>query len=130
MGVKDVGTTERFYQAEKDLRANIPYSKNLKNKQKAIFLDRDGTINKYKGFITDIKDIELLPTSSAAIKKINESGYLAIIISNQPVVARGECTFREVNEMFDKIETLIGKDGAYIDGIYYCPHHPKSGFIG
>ena len=128
--VKDAGTTERFSQAEKDLDANLPFDKNIKNKQKAIFLDRDGTINKYKDFITDIRDIELLPTVATAIKKINESGYLAIIVSNQPVVARGECTFDEVNEMFDKIETLLGKDGAYIDGVYYCPHHPKSGFIG
>ena len=128
--VKDVGTAERFINAEKDLKNGIVAAKNLKNKQKAIFLDRDGTINKYKGFIKNIDDIELLPFVSQAIKKINASGYLAIIVSNQPVVARGDCTFGQVNKMFDKIETLLGKDGAYIDGVYYCPHHPHSGFLG
>ena len=128
--VKDVGTMERFSAAEKNLKSGVVAAKNSENKQKAIFLDRDGTINKYKGFIRDINDIELLPNVPDAIKKINASGYLAIIVSNQPVIARGECTFDEVNAMFDKIETLLGKNGAYIDGIYYCPHHPHFGFDG
>lgn len=128
--VKDVGTVERFAAAEKDLKNGVVAAKNSENKQKAIFLDRDGTINKYKGFITDINDVELLPFVSDAIKKINASGYLAIIVSNQPVIARGECSFDQVNAMFDKIETLLGKNGAYIDGIYYCPHHPHSGYDG
>ena len=128
--VKDVGTPDRFSATENDLKNGVVSAKNSENKQKAIFLDRDGTINKYKGFITDINEIELLPNVPEAIKKINASGYLAIIVSNQPVIARGECTFHEVNAMFDKIETLLGKSGAYIDGIYYCPHHPHSGYDG
>ena len=76
------------------------------------------------------KDIELLPTVTDAIKKINESEYLAIIVSNQPVIARGEASKDDVDECFKKIETLLGEKGAYIDGIYYCPHHPHSGFLG
>lgn len=128
--VKDVGTPERFTAAEKDLKNGVVAAKNTENKQKAIFLDRDGTINEYKGFISDIDDINLLPHVADAIKKINSSEYLAIIVSNQPVIARGECSFDEVNAMFDKIETLLGQQGAYIDGIYYCPHHPHSGFVG
>ena len=128
--VKDVGTTDRFATAEKDLKSGVVATKNSEKKQKAIFLDRDGTINKYKGFISDVNDIELLPQVTDAIKKINSSEYLAIIVSNQPVIARGECSFEDVNAMFDKIETLLGKSGAYIDGIYYCPHHPHSGYEG
>ncbi len=128
--VKDVGTEERFFATEKDLKRGVVSAKNLANKQKAIFLDRDGTINAYKGFISDINDVELLPHVTEAIKKINSSGYLAIVVSNQPVIARGECSFDTVNAMFDKIETLLGEKGAYLDGIYYCPHHPHSGFIG
>ena len=128
--VKDVGTEERFFSAEKDIKNGVVSAKNLVNKQKAIFLDRDGTINVYKGFISDVNDVELLPQVAQAIKKINSSGYLAIVVSNQPVIARGECSFETVNAMFDKIETLLGKEGAYLDGIYYCPHHPHSGFEG
>ena len=128
--VKDVGTPERFFSAEKDLFSGKVAARNLKNKQKAIFLDRDGTLNVYKGFIKNAEDIELLPNVTEAIKLINESGYLAIIISNQPVVARGDCSYKDVDECFFKIETLLGKEGAFIDGIYYCPHHPDSGFEG
>ena len=95
-----------------------------------IFLDRDGTINKYVGFLRNIDDFELLPTVAEAIKQINRSGYLAIVVTNQPVIARGEVTFAELNEIHNKMETLLGAEGAYLDGIYFCPHHPDSGFEG
>ena len=100
------------------------------NKQKAIFLDRDGTINKYVGFLRDINEFELLPGVADAIRRINNSGYLTIVITNQPVIARGEVTLEELAEIHRKMETLLGAEGAYLDGIYYCPHHPKRGFVG
>ena len=128
--IKDAGTPERFSKAEGDIAAGIVSARNLKNRQKAVFLDRDGTLNVYKGFISKAADIELVPGAAQAVKIINDSGYLAVIVSNQPVIARGEATFSEVNRQFDKIETLLGAEGAYIDGIYYCPHHPHSGFKG
>ena len=101
--------------------------KNLKNKQKAVFLDRDGTINKYVGFLRNIDEFELLPGVSEAIRMINTSGYLAIVVTNQPVIARGEVTFEELDNIHCKMETLLGKEGAYIDGLYFCPHHPHKG---
>lgn len=67
---------------------------------------------------------------SEAIKKINASGYLAIVVTNQPVIARGEVTFQELEEIHNKMETLLGKEGAYLDAIYYCPHHPHKGYEG
>lgn len=128
--VKDMGTPERYYAVCEDFKAGRVQSKNLSNKQKAIFLDRDGTINKYVGFLREIEQFELLPNTSEAIKKINNSGYLAIVVTNQPVVARGEVTFEQLNQIHNKMETLLGKDGAYLDGIYFCPHHPHKGFEG
>lgn len=128
--VKDMGTPERFHGVEKDFINGIVQSKNLKNKQKAIFLDRDGTINKYVGFLRNIDEFELLPGVEEAIKKINESGYLAIVVTNQPVIARGEVTVEELNEIHKKLETELGYKGAYIDGLYYCPHHPHKGYEG
>ena len=128
--IKDVGTADRFEKASKEIVLGLPKKKNLKNKQKAIFLDRDGTINAYRGFIKSAEDISLLPTVIQAIGKINSSEYLAIIVSNQPVIARGDATFEQVDEMFNKIETILGKSGVYVDGVYYCPHHPHSGFEG
>ncbi|MBN2920589.1 MAG: HAD-IIIA family hydrolase [Lactobacillus sp.] len=128
--VKDMGTPERYYAVCEDFKAGRVQSKNLSNKQKAIFLDRDGTINKYVGFLREINQFELLPNVTKAIKKINDSGYLAIVVTNQPVIARGEVTFELLNEIHNKMETLLGNDGAYLDGIYYCPHHPHKGFEG
>ena len=128
--VKDMGTPERFHQVEADFRNGVVQGKNLKNKQKAIFLDRDGTINKYVGFLRKIDDFELIDGVSEAIKLINQSGYLAIVVTNQPVIARGEVSWDELHEIHRKMETLLGKDAAYIDGMYICPHHPDKGFEG
>jgi D-glycero-D-manno-heptose 1,7-bisphosphate phosphatase len=128
--VKDMGTPERYQAVCNDYRLGIVQTKNLKNKQKAIFLDRDGTINKYVGFLTDINQFELLPGTAEAIKKINSSGYLAIVVTNQPVIARGEVTFEELAEIHNKMQTLLGNEGAYLDAVYFCPHHPDKGFPG
>lgn len=128
--VKDMGTPDRYYSVCEEFKAGRVASKNLKNKQKAVFLDRDGTINKYVGFLRDIDEFELLPGVAEAIKKINVSGYLCIVVTNQPVIARGEVTVGQLEEIHNKMETLLGQEGAYIDGLYYCPHHPHKGYEG
>ena len=127
---KDMGTPERYRRVQEDYNSGICDAKNLANKQKAIFLDRDGTINEYVGFLRKEEDFRLIPGVSEAIKRINNSGYLAIVVTNQPVIARGEVTEEELEEIHKKMETLLGLDGAYIDDIYYCPHHPDKGFEG
>ena len=128
--VKDMGTPKRYYSVVSDFKAGIVQSKNLKNKQKAVFLDRDGTINKYVGFLRDIDQFELIKGVAEAIKRINASGCLCIVVTNQPVIARGEVTVPQLEEIHNKMETLLGLEGAYIDGLYYCPHHPHKGFEG
>lgn len=128
--VKDIGTPERLQKVEKDYRNGVCEKRNLKHKQKAIFLDRDGTINKHVGFLKQPNQVELENGVSEAIKKINESEYLAIVISNQPVIARGECSFETLEAIHNRLYTLLGREGAYIDGLYYCPHHPDSGYEG
>lgn len=128
--VRDIGTPDRYYLAINDFESGIIAKKNLQKKQKAIFLDRDGTINKNVGFLTKIDDFELIEGVAEAIKLINNSEYLAIVITNQPVIARGEISLLELREIHDKMETLLGEKGAYIDALYYCPHHPDRGFEG
>lgn len=128
--VKDMGTPDRYEAVCRDFKNGTVKAKNLKQKQKAVFLDRDGTINKYVGFLRNIDDLELIDGASDAIKAINSSGYLAIVVTNQPVVARGEVSVKELNEIHNKLETLLGFRGAYLDGIYYCPHHPHKGYEG
>lgn len=128
--LKDMGTPDRYESVCRDFKEGRIKAKNLQHKQKAIFLDRDGTINKYVGFLRNIDDFELLPGVAEAIREINESGYLAIVVTNQPVVARGEVSFSELEQIHDKMETLLGEKGAYLNAIYYCPHHPDKGFPG
>lgn len=128
--IKDMGTPDRFYETEKDIESGKVHARNLKNKQKAIFLDRDGTINKMVGFVTKPEQFELIEGTAEAIKAINKSGYLAIVVTNQPVIARGDCTFEELQTIHDKMETELGKAGAFVDAIYVCPHHTDKGFEG
>lgn len=128
--IKDMGTPDRFYETEKDIESGKVHARNLKNKQKAIFLDRDGTINKMVGFVTKPEQFELIEGAAEAIKAINKSGYLAIVVTNQPVIARGDCTFEELQTIHDKMETALGKVGAFVDAIYVCPHHTDKGFEG
>lgn len=128
--IKDMGTPDRYYEVEKDIESGKVKARNLSQKQKAIFLDRDGVINKHIGFLRKSEDFELVPGAIEGIKTINKSGYLAIVVTNQPVIARGECTFEELQKIHDKMETELGKEGAFVDAIYICPHHKDKGFEG
>ncbi|MDO4488403.1 MAG: HAD-IIIA family hydrolase [Eubacteriales bacterium] len=128
--VKDMGTPERFNQVADDIKKGIVSARNLKNKQRAVFLDRDGVLNREVGFCNNTEEFELLPWTASNIRKINRSGYLAVVVTNQPVIARGEMSLEELSRMHKKLETELGKEGAYLDAIYFCPHHPDSGFEG
>jgi len=128
--VKDMGTPERYLSICEDFIAGRVKRKSLQNKQKAVFIDRDGTINKYVGFLRRIDEFELIDDVVEAIKIINSSEYLAIVVTNQPVIARGEVSFKELTEIHQKMETLLGHEGAYLDAIYFCPHHPHKGCKG
>jgi D,D-heptose 1,7-bisphosphate phosphatase len=128
--IKDMGTPDRYYEVENDIKQGKVKARNLQHKQKAVFLDRDGTINQYVGFLTTAEQFDLIPQVADAIKRINQSGRLAIVVTNQPVIARGECSWDELQHIHQKMETELGKCGAYLDGIYVCPHHPDKGFAG
>ncbi|MCI8400768.1 MAG: HAD-IIIA family hydrolase [Lachnospiraceae bacterium] len=126
--VKDAGTVERFRTVCREQAAGIWNQKKLSNRQKCIFLDRDGTINRYDGLISREEQLELLPCAAEAIRRINESGCLAIVITNQPVVARGMCSIEDVKRIHKKMEVLLGREGAYLDDMAFCPHHPDKGY--
>ena len=89
--------------------------------KKAFFIDRDGTINKYIPYITNINDFEIMDGVSRAIRMINYSEWLAIVVTNQPQVAKGLLTNTEVDAMHEKMTNLLNINGAKLDGIYYCP---------
>lgn len=128
--VKDMGTPARYREVNEDTAAGRVVARRLSRPQKAVFLDRDGTINIYKGLITNAEAIELIDGAADAIRTINRSGYLAVVITNQPVIARGDCTPEDLEDIHRRLEELLGEHGAYLDAVYFCPHHPDSGFPG
>ena len=90
----------------------------------AVFLDRDGTINEERGHIQTPQDLVLLSGAASAIGRLNESQYLTVVVTNQSVIARGKCTEANMDVIHDRLQSLIGEYGAYINQIYYCPHYP------
>lgn len=127
--IKDIGTIERLGKVSRDIMSGKVKRFSKRYKRPAIFIDRDGTIVKDVDLLHRVEDLELLPFSAAAIKKINDSDYLSFLITNQPVIARNLCDISMVAQIHNKLETLIGRKGAYLNDIYFCPHHPDKGYL-
>ena len=99
----------------------------MRGKNKAVFLDRDGTINEEVEYLSDLKKFKLLPEVAPAIKLLNEHGFKVIVITNQAGVARGYFGEDKVKEIHQEMKRQLREKDAYLDGIYYCPHHPTEG---
>lgn len=99
----------------------------MKEKKGAVFLDRDGTIIEDRDYLSDPKDIKLIPGSVKAVRSINNMGFKAIVVTNQSGVARGYFQEKNIAEVHEKLKELFNKEGAQIDAFYYCPHHPTAG---
>ncbi|MCX6237756.1 MAG: HAD-IIIA family hydrolase [Bacteroidia bacterium] len=128
--IKDCGTPARIDKVCNDFESGRIARSVLSHLQKAVFLDRDGTINREVDQLNLVDQFELLPGVEQAIKLLNRSEYRVCVVTNQPVIARGECSRENLNQIHNKLETLLGQEGAFIDRIYYCPHHPDKGFSG
>lgn len=126
--IKDMGTPDRYYAVCEDVRSGKVTRLNRVYARSAIFLDRDGVINREVNLLNRPEQMELLPGAAEAIRLINQAGYLAIVITNQPVLARNLCTFEEEEYINEKMETLLGREHAYLNAIYLCPHHPDGGY--
>lgn len=126
--IKDVGTVDRIRRAEEELTSGFIARRSLAKRQRAIFLDRDGTVNRKNGLVFQEEQFALENCAVEAIRAINDSGYLAIVATNQPVVARGLCEVKDVERIHRKMETLLGREGVYLDDIRFCPHHPDKGY--
>lgn len=130
--LKDTGTVKRFQMIEKDLEKGLVDRMNYSICRPAVFFDRDGVLNREipgRG-ILEPDDLELLPGAARAVELVNRAGLLSVVVTNQPQVAKGFTTLEELNRIHAKLETLLGYEHALVDRIYFCPHHPETGFDG
>ena len=128
--IKDMGTPARLQRVEADWQAGEIRLEQSAQSRRAVFLDRDGTLNVEKGYLRAPEDLELLPGVGPALRSLRQAGFRLVVLSNQPVIARGEATEADVAAIHRRLEWELGKQGAYLDGIYVCPHHPDRGFPG
>jgi histidinol-phosphate phosphatase family protein len=128
--IKDIGTPARLDKVCADLQSGKIERARLDHPQAMVFLDRDGTINREVDHLNSPDQFELLPGVEEAIRRLNRSEYRCCVVTNQPVIARGECSEEELRQIHNKMETLLGRGGAFLDRIYFCPHHPHRGFPG
>ena len=128
--IKDIGTVDRLKKVSADFISGRVGRWVKTNKRPGIFLDRDGTLIEDIDLLHRVDDLKLLPHADRAVKQINESDFLCFLITNQPVVARNLCDMPVIKQIHNKLETLLGKTGAYLNDIYFCPHHPDKGYPG
>lgn len=128
--IKDIGTPERYDLISAQFAAGIVQRGSLGTPQRAVFLDRDGTIVPDKNCLRTADELELLPGAAEAIHQLNFAGWRTVVVTNQPVVAKGWCSEAELQNIHNKLVSLLGLEHAFLDRIYFCPHHPEKGFPG
>jgi histidinol-phosphate phosphatase family protein len=128
--VKDIGTPARLLRAEADWSAGKINLEASNRNRPTVFLDRDGTLNVEKGHLRTPEELEIFPEAAPALRLLRQSGFSLVVLTNQPVIARNEATEADVAAIHRRLEWELGKEGAYLDAIYVCPHHPDRGFPG
>lgn len=128
--IKDMGTPERLDKVERDVVFGLPERLSDRHLRRAVFLDRDGTINREINHLSTPAQLELLDGAGEAVRRLNRSGTLAVCVTNQPVLARGDVTEDGMRAIHARLDHLLGEKHAFLDGLYLCPHHPDRGFAG
>jgi mannose-1-phosphate guanylyltransferase / phosphomannomutase len=125
---RDFGTPDRLVRTRSDFETRKTARCRRGRRRPAVFLDRDSVINKESSHLSDPAQLELIPGAADGIRRLNEAGFLVIVVTNQPVVVGGECAPSMLRCIDNKMETLLGREHAWVDALYFCPHHPHSGF--
>lgn len=128
--VKDIGTPDRIRKGRRDFERGIVPSRSYRFEQRAIFLDRDGVLNREVGGVCRPDMLELMPDAGESLSRINASSFLAICVTNQPAVAKAFMTFDDLKRVHWELDAALARSGAFIDDLYFCPHHPQGGFEG
>lgn len=128
--IKDIGTPHRLDKAVAQLRAGVVARASLAHPQRAVFVDRDDTLNRNHGYVRSPEQMEPFDGVPEAVRCLNDAEYRVVVVTNQSVIARGECTIEGLGRIHSKMETQLAASGAFVDRIYFCPHHPDKGFPG
>jgi histidinol-phosphate phosphatase family protein len=128
--IKDIGTPARYDRVCAQFANGTIARSSLATPQRAVFLDRDGTLIVDKDNLRSADGLELLPGVAEAIRELNHHAWRTVVVTNQPVIAKGWATEADLQTIHNKLETLLGREHAFLDRIYYCPHHPAAGFEG
>ncbi|MBZ5639686.1 MAG: HAD-IIIA family hydrolase [Acidobacteriia bacterium] len=130
--LRDMGTPERYAMVERDLESGLVARMRFSNRRPAVFFDRDGVINREVGGhgLVRVDQLDILPGSPRAVRRVNDAGWLAVLVTNQPQIAKGLVSAAELRAIHARLETRLGLEGARLDRIYHCPHHPDRGFEG
>jgi len=126
--IRDMGTPNRLDRVSEDMASGRVSARSLDRPQSAVFLDRDGTLIELVNQLNRMEDIRPFPFSAGALERLNRSNHLSVLVTNQPVVARNLCSLEDVHDMHNHLEALLGKDRGWLDALYFCPHHPDSGY--
>jgi len=128
--IKDMGTPDRLARVSADEASGKVARWNLEHSRPAVFLDRDGVINEANGYIDSPEKLRIIPGVADAVHRLNQSDYLSIVVTNQPAVARNLTTLDGLDAIHRKLESELGEHHAWLDAIFFCPHHPDGGFPG
>ncbi|HEY0758055.1 MAG TPA: HAD-IIIA family hydrolase [Acidisarcina sp.] len=128
--IKDAGTPERLDRVAADVASGLVARSSLDVPRPAVFLDRDGTINEEVGHLSRPGQFRLILGAAEGIRLLRDAGYRIAVITNQPVIARGDCTAAGLAQIHNAMEMQLSREHAFVDGIFHCPHHPDRGFEG
>jgi histidinol-phosphate phosphatase family protein len=128
--IKDAGTPPRLEKVRKAYADGTTARASLQMPQRAVFLDRDGTLNAAAGYIRNADQLQVFPGAGKAVRRLNDAEWRTVVVTNQPVIARGDTTPAELGRIHARLDTELARDGGFIDRLYYCPHHPDRGFSG
>lgn len=126
--LRDIGTPGRLAVARSDFVSGVVAKRCYRNKQRAIFLDRDGVLNREIGGVFRPEFFELMPDVPESVRRINQSDFLAICVTNQSAIAKGFMTFDDLKQVHWRLDAELARSGAFLDDLFFCPHHPERGF--
>lgn len=127
---KDMGTPDRVLKGEAAIRSGKLERLSRRNPKPVVFVDRDGVLNEELNGVYRPQDLRILPGVGKSIKKLNDAGIPVICVTNQPGLAKGFMSPAELAAVHMSLDVQLAEFGAYVDDLYYCPHHPEAGHPG